>query len=472
MPIRIAIAAIFLGTAAPVWAEAPLSAIDWLSDSIAAPIIPPGTIRLPPGAGAPAVETRRLSEVLADGVGIVAAEEAGLPRDLWGQSGAEEIAAQIAAAPRNMLPAARDLFRTLLATELRPPRDADRRAVLLIARIDALLSLGDLETAWALLQAVRPESPDLFRRYFDVALLTGRETEACAALNRNPELFLTYPARIFCLARDGDWHTAAVTLETANALGLLTVDEDSLLAQFLHPELTEGLDALPPPARITPLAYRLYEAVGSPLPTASLPIAFAHADLRSNVGWKSQIEAAERLARAGAIDPNLLLGLYTSQKPAASGGVWTRVAAVQALTDALDVDVADAVLAPALTTAWVAMSEAGLQLPFAKLFASRLPATLPGAGPILEDLRALAGLEDAADQPISVSLEAMPAPLRQAVESDRAGEALLTALSWLVREDAHDPDSVAAALAFLSWFGQDETARQAATELRLLGSAT
>ena len=67
----------------------------------------------------------------------------------------------------------------------------------------------------------------------------------------------------------------------------------------------------------------------------SLPLAFTYADLSDNAGWKAQIEAAERLSRAGAIAPNLLLGLYTSQKPAASGGVWDRVAAFQGLDTAV-----------------------------------------------------------------------------------------------------------------------------------------
>ena len=55
-------------------------------------------------------------------------------------------------------------------------------------------------------------------------------------------------------------------------------------------------------------------------------VAFAQADMRDNTGWKAQLEAAERLARNGVLDPNQLLGLYTEEKAAASGGVWDRVA--------------------------------------------------------------------------------------------------------------------------------------------------
>ena len=83
------------------------------------------------------------------------------------------------------------------------------------------------------------------------------------------------------------------------------------------------------PKHITPLIFRMREAIGEPLPTPPLPRAFANADLRPITGWKPQIEAAERLAVSGAIDENRLLGLYTERLPAASGGVWERVDAMQ-----------------------------------------------------------------------------------------------------------------------------------------------
>jgi hypothetical protein len=214
-------------------------------------------------------------------------------------------------------------------------------------------------------------SQDLFRRRFDVALLSGSEQTACAEMRDDPSISPTYPARIFCLARTDEWHTAAVTLDTATALGLLSPEEDDLLARFLHPELEEELPPLGPPLRPSPLFFRLYEAIGEPLPTTNLPIAFAHADLNPNAGWKAQVEAAERLARAGAIAPNLLLGLYTERRASASGGVWERVRATQMLERALDGGDGAAVSA-ALIKAWSEVSEVGLQATFAQVFAPRL----------------------------------------------------------------------------------------------------
>ncbi len=85
--------------------------------------------------------------------------------------------------------------------------------------------------------------------------------------------------------------------------------------------------------------------MGEALPTAGLPRAFAHADLRSTTAWRTRIEAAERLVRNGAIPGSVLLAAYTEQTPAASGGVWDRAKAIQ------DFDAAIAAADPAAVAA-------------------------------------------------------------------------------------------------------------------------
>jgi hypothetical protein len=371
MPTRHLGLVALLVTATPAAASGPLSAIDWLSDSIAAPAPPTEPGRQPVPAVIPKVETLPLGAPLPDGSGLLSAESAGLYRGLWQGSSTDEIVGLIAAEPRDLLPAPRALLKRLLLAELDPPSDAGIEGRLLIARIDRLLELGALDEAAALLDVAGTMTQDLFRRRFDVSLLTGAEQTACAELRNDPAISPTYPARIFCLARTEEWHTAAVTLETATALGLLSPEEDDLLARFLHPELEEELPPLGPPLRPSPLIFRLYEAVGEPLPTTNLPLAFAHADLNPNAGWKAQLEAAERLARAGAVAPNLLLGLYTERRASASGGVWERVRTVQALERALVQGKGES-LSGALLEAWSHFAEAGLEAVFAEVFAARL----------------------------------------------------------------------------------------------------
>ena len=238
-------------------------------------------------------------------------------------------------------------------------------------RIDKLLALGALEQAAALIDAAGVTTPELVRRAFDVVLLTGADDQACQGMENEPHLAPTVPARIFCLARSGDWDTAALTIRTSTALGQITADQEALLSRFLDPDLYEGDPVPPAPDPVTPLDWMIYAAIGEPLPTEGLPIAFSYAEISPRSGWKARIEAAERLTRAGTIPPNVILGLYTEHDPAASGGVWDRVAAFQAFEPAISAG-DPARVAATLPAVWARMQEAELEVPFATLFGKNL----------------------------------------------------------------------------------------------------
>jgi hypothetical protein len=352
--------------------DRPLSAIDWLSDSIDTEVLPPiDEPATSPGLGTETIAVTPLGEVSQDAVGLLPSSVTGLPRDLWGATPSHELAEEFARLREGLLPAMQELLFTLLLAELDPPADSDPRGALFLARIDTLMSLGAVEQAQALLERSGTPTAAAFERLFDATLLTGTENRACEVLRAKPDLAPGLAAQIFCLARNKDWNAAVVTLETGRALGELSGAEEAILARFLDPELFEDAPLLPPPARPSPLVFRLYEAIGEPIPTGTLPLPFAQADLLLNSAWKAQIEAAERLARSGALDANRLLGLYTERQPAASGGVWDRVAAVQRLEAAL-AENAPQKVADALMLAWAALGEAGLQPVLARLYAERL----------------------------------------------------------------------------------------------------
>jgi len=497
---------VVFGMALPVWAEAPLSAIDWLSQSVTTAASAPAPAREQPavsGGALPAdVAVTVLDGPSPDGVGLLSPEVTGLPRDLWGLGKTAEIAALIAAERVDTLPALQSLRLTLLLAETAPPADSAKGGILLLARIDKLLDMGALDQADAMLDLSPARDTDLFRRAFDVALLTGAEDKGCVAMQAAPDLAPTFPARIFCLARSGDWSAAALTLRTAQALGYVTAEEDALLSRFLDPELYEGEGDLPPPSRVTPLAWRMFEAIGEQLPTAGLPLAFAHAELRDTAGWKAQIEAAERLARAGAVSPNLLLGFYTERLPSASGGVWDRVDAFQRFDTALTAGDPGAV-AQALPTVWTRMAEAELEVPFATLFAARLgrlPLTGDAARIAFEVALLSDGYETAAETrapatpreafliglargtlagvsaPDSLGRAIVPAFLRAEptadlaalLEQNRLGEAVLTAIDRIGRGMQGDLRGVTEGLALLRHVGMEDTARRIALQLMLL----
>ena len=481
-------------------AQEPLSAIDWLSNSTFEVLAPPDPPVL--GVFTRPVETHPLDELGIDGVGLISAADAGLPPDLWGASQSAEIAALLASEPQELLPAARDLLKRILLAELNPPRDASSNSGFLVARVDRLLALGALNEAEILLENTGTATPDLFRRRFDVALLTGDEVAACRELDQQPNIFPTHSARIFCLARSGDWSAAALTLESANALGILDPDEDALLLRFLDPGLADELEPLTPPLRPSPLKFRLFEAIGEPLPTGTLPLAFAHADLRPQNGWKGRIEAAERLVRAGAIDANLLFGLYTRGRPSASGGVWERVGAIQSLEDALADEGNSLAQSAAIEVAWTQMALAGLEIAFVDLYANQIGEMdlegpgreiarrmvllngskgvrlTPGTNPrerfelaLAENRPSSAPATDPLGRAVQLGLSlapVVPSGLTSYTSTDRRGEALLRTIDALSGQGAGDLDDITNALLFLRYLSLEESAKSVALELILL----
>ncbi|MCB1376313.1 MAG: hypothetical protein KDJ78_19450, partial [Rhodobacteraceae bacterium] len=215
-----------------------------------------------------------------------------------------------------------------------------------------------LQQAQSLLERAGPNEAAIFRRWFDVSLLTGHEDYACTAMRAAPGFAPTMQARVFCLARNGDWNAAALTLATGETLGYIDRADGDLLARFLDPDMFEGEPDLPPPVPLTPLDFLMREAIAQPRPPGALPLAFVNADLRREAGWRNQLLAAERLVRSQAITPNTLVDLYTDAKPAASGGIWNRVSAIQALDVALLAHDSEA-LSQALPDAYAMMEEVG-----------------------------------------------------------------------------------------------------------------
>lgn len=362
LPAALAGALILTLIAGGAGAQEPLSASDWLSGSVQTPPRaasawrpgtppPPDAVRQrpprPPVArtGLPgAVRVTRLGDADPAAAGTLSAREAGLPPDLWNGATAAEVRQALASTPAR-LPAMTDLMRRLINAQLAPPvTDAAEAQALFTARVDRLLDMGDLAGARALMAQAPKDDPDLFRRTFDIALLEGDESRACATMDSTPGIAPSMAARIFCLAQSGDWAAAALVFHGAEDLRLLDPARALLLRQYLDDAWVDEGGTLTPPDPVTPLDFRMHEAVGQPLPTPPLPLAFAWSDLRPNSGWKARVEAAERLARAGVLGGGDLTAIYAEQRPAASGGVWDRAAAWQALAQAMGTERAGAVL--------------------------------------------------------------------------------------------------------------------------------
>ena len=480
----------------------PLSAIDWLNDPV--PVIQPRANEPPVAGGVttPEVAVSPLGASTRDSVGLLSPAVTGLPASLWQASTAPIITELLRAQKLADLPAMQSLFYTLLLAEAEPPAQSGPDGAFLATRLDLLMEMGAVEPAQALVQRAGPSTKALFARWFDATLLTGDEDLACAELMKAQGLAPSWAARIFCTARTGDWRAAALTLNTARALGELNEQEEALLTHFLDPEEFEGEPLPLPPVRPTPLVFRLWEALGEPLPTAPLPRAFAVADLRDIAGWKARIEAAERLAQTAALPENRLLGIYSERLPAASGGIWDRVEAVQRFDTALRASDPGSV-ARALPNAWRAMQAARLEVPFARLYAAdlaKLPLTGEAAalafevGLLSPDYEKIAQTNGArfvgmtflisvaagTPRPAAAALpqeraivsgfqsRALPADMQAALSEGRIGELILMAMQAYGRAMRGETKDLVAALGAFRALGLEDTARQAALQALLL----
>ncbi|MEM9317568.1 MAG: hypothetical protein AAGA70_01015 [Pseudomonadota bacterium] len=472
------------------------TAPSWLSDVIIAPHGNIATSAIPAPISAMPLGASRL-----DAVGLLSPAVTGLPANLWGPSETRELARLFRALPPDGLPAMLSFTQSLALAELDAPVDAGPDPVLLLARIDMLLARGALQPARALTERAGPTEPQLFRRFFDISLLTGQADRACAAMRANPDIAPAFPARIFCLARTGDWSAAALSLGTGAALGHIPDAEADLIARFLDPELFEGEPPLPPDPAITPLFYTMRAAVGERPAATGLPPAFSYADLADVAGWRAQLAAAERLIRHNAIAPQEWLAIATTHSSSISGDIWERarlLAAVDAAILAGDVGA----VADLLPNAVAAMDEAGLTVAFATIYGEALM-RLPLTGDSVEVAHRIGLLSPAYERlatratpqtrqeaclfalargeataapsrdPLSLAVaeafRASDRPQRYArtIIDGRLGEALLSAVMVLMSDGA-DGDDVADALRLFRTFGLEDTARRAALQILLL----
>lgn len=513
--------------ATPSAAQDPLSAIDWLDrqsladdDLALAPnAARPSNAARPPGNGPstkpaiaeppvtrdarrPEITVRPLDEATSDAVGLLPSHVTGFPQSLWQGSDAARLSDLMIAQNVDGQPAMQSLLFALLLAEALPPAQSEGR--FLMARVDRLIALGAVAQAAELLsQAHADEDRDLYARVLDLALLSGPGVSACEKLIEDPGMAPDLDTRVYCLAQGGQWDLALTTLETGRALGDITAARYSLLLAFLDPELASGLPALPPSQRLTPLEYRLHEAIGEPVPTQRLPRAFATDDLTGDSGWKAQIEAGERLVRAGALAEQRLFAFYTLGRASASGGVWDRVQAVQSFETALQAGDVRAT-ATTLLAVWPMMVDNGLATAFAKTYARQL-ADLPLTGSamavyqqvallspdyeLLSRLMSPLGLHQkfavalAQGRPQEASAPTSraraiaegfttppPASLVALLDQDKLGEVILRAMSLTYQGYLGDETSLTEALATLRHVGLEDTARRMALQALLLSA--
>ena len=264
--------------------NAPLSASDWLDQknapaSASKPADPDPIVE-------PDIQVVSLEDISRNSVGLLPARVTGLPSHLWRESQSNALEILLNGFPAKNNPVIHSFLFNLLLTEADAPIDDQRKNAFLKARIRKLIDLGAVDAAYAMLERAAPLPPSLVPLLFELSLYDASIEPACDPVLALGSNYADAAARIYCLARRGDWLTAKLVLDTTEALGEFTGRTASLLHIYLETETEDAIDAnLPPNLRVTALDYRLYDAIGLPLTPDLLPRAFAVSDLSGDNGW-------------------------------------------------------------------------------------------------------------------------------------------------------------------------------------------
>lgn len=493
-------------------AETPLSAIDWLDEQRLGLVIEPIQNQIKPSeppvsssVNRPDIEVSTLSEIQSDSVGLLPPSVTGFPLTMWHNSSTKDLVTLLGNVPVSHNPAIQSLTLRVLLAEGDAPSDSEGKFTFFAARLKKLIDYGAIDPALALVERAAPLPAPLVPLLFDLSLLSDTLQPAC---DQVLQLGPSYPhddARIYCLARRGDWLTATLMLDATSALGTISARKTALIKLFLEDEAFDTLAIqLPPSSAPTPLEFRLYEAIGEPLTAASLPRAFAVSDLSGEHGWKAQLQAAERLIEFGALGDNRFLGIYTDNEPAASGGIWDRISVIQNLDQAL-LDENGSAIALNLDEAWQLLGETPLAAPIARIFSARLlSAELSGgSAQLAAKIALLSPSYETAAQIISPMSEQdaflvsiatgdfstfspksefektiqdafndprVPYSVNQLMSQGKLGEVILNAMIQFEKGASGDLQDLLEALSTLRLIGLEDTARRATLALVLLAN--
>lgn len=363
--------------------EAPLSAIEWLSLPAPEHHVTPLEAPAATGLSGTDIEVTDLPSTQSENYGLLPSTVARLPDNVWVGTSVTSVESALNRLPRQLLPSQTDLLLRLLLVEAQDPTSANAPDFHAL-RIKHLLARGAVEQA-AALAVLFPPHPTIDGLAFDAALLLG-ETDALCAQIVDGTRGVALAETIYCHTRAGQWQLA----DRLARSGQLSDLDAELMSGFLDPDVADSLSVSIPPADMTPLRFRVLESIGQRPSTATLPLALAIMDLSDISGWRTRLDALERLLFANAIPANQALGIYLSNERSASGAVWDRVESIHNLNAAL------ALGEPALVEQAVLLADrqfqaAGLRPGLARIFQKDLaetPATLASA-PVLRRLRYL-----------------------------------------------------------------------------------
>jgi hypothetical protein len=262
------------------------------------------------------VEVQDLGTVDPSEQGTIDEANGGLGSDLWGESDYPTIAELLEEMPvATASPAMNALVRRVLLTGAKPNEANKDGATLFDIRTRRLAEAGLMTDLAALLDASGSTKAGDPQARAEALLLAGRETEACAAAgDTDAGDGAALELRAFCRLLAGDGAAAALSADLARVKG---IDDPAFFALVAHLADAAPLDPAALKA-LTPVTYALARRAKAEFGKAALegtaPGVLATLAADRAMPPDLRLEAAERAATSGALDPEALLAIFRAAK--------------------------------------------------------------------------------------------------------------------------------------------------------------
>ncbi len=453
-------------------------------------------------AGSWGITQEILVDVNVDAVGLIPSRVSGLPNNLWKDSKTDELVDKVARLSTDLVPEALELLYVLLLAEANPPKDSIGDGKLFLARIDKLIEFGALDHANVLMGRGGRSAKSFFDRRFAIALLTQTARTPCSEISADHSTSADYSQRIYCLVRLGDWKTANIVFEISRMLGEFSPLEEQIISIYLFPELAFSMAGIEF-EELSPLSFRMLKDSGYSYSFQNDNNTFGYYLKDSNAPWQTRLAVHESLTKSLALPFETLLVAYAEGVPPASGGVWDRVMAIQALESALQFDRTEEIK-NLFMEAYTHMNHAGLSVSFSKYFVPRVfnhlmefgkiasdffvPVIISELSPNQRNLLAPMTREEsfyvalkfgqfesaipgtALQESILAGLTAtsVEGPLGDLVSQGRIGEALLEVFGTLQNANQTPPGEIRSSLAALTVLGLQVQAREIALQIMVI----
>ena len=326
-----------------LFADEPMSAIDWLAKKINDP---PVFYTYPSEIDENSnieIEKMVLPNISKNSIGIYPSIKIGINSDIWKNNNEIEISTILKKIRISDLYYLNRLLKRILLIESDPPIIAvDEKfsgTIFLRQRILKLIQMGALDDAEALILDAEPIfDPNLTDLWSEISFLTYRFERFCKAILNGYHNSLDPAHKIICLARSGDWNAAALSLATYSSINEIDSDHEKLLINYLDHEAELEIINKDKCKEDKSVIIYLCNFSNINMQFPNYGVKFLYNNLGRGKSIRSRIVASEELVKSGALNPNILFSTYKIKQPSTSGGVWARAKLVQELDRIIQYD--------------------------------------------------------------------------------------------------------------------------------------